>query len=831
MLALPSVPLSAFDRHPDAVLALRAVRGPSGAPIDFVVTYANESALAAFGRTASLGTGVHAALGAESALFRGCTVALEAPASGPDDAPASDADPSPELVALAIDTDTVVTFHRNTPRRPRRESAHREAWLEAIVEGAPMGIAVFDRDLRFVRVNACLAKLHGLPADAHVGRTFGELLPATAQSVEHEYRVVLETGIPTVGRNVEVHAFGQAWHFDVSIYPVVVRGVVEGVVGIVQDITSRKRDEAARDLLARASRVLAAPLDVRDTAAAIAALFVPTYADWSAVFVRDDDREDAEVTEIHVEAHAPSLHARELRALFAGAPSDVRERCFGSDATGSREPRLVPLDTPGEPPRFRGDAPGESAHAGGGDAEVAFRAQLRALGTRSMVVVPMVHHGRHVGTIALGHGPSGRVFLDAEQPIFAEVAGRAAAAIENARLFALAKAERKRADDANRAKDDFLAVVSHELRTPLNAVLGWAHLLLGESLDAAHARKALQTIERNAKAQAQLIEDLLDYSRIISGKLRLDVEPCDLSRVVDAAIEVIAPAAEAKRIRVNTSLEATVGAVVGDPHRLQQAVWNLLTNAVKFTPPNGSVHVRVLRDDRHVVVEVEDTGVGIAEEFLPQVFERFQQADMGSRRKHGGLGLGLAIARHVVELHGGSIEAESAGLGQGATFRVRIPIADQVRRPEATAVRASSPPQSLAESAAGTRVRGLAILVVDDEPDARELLASLLTACGAVVTRAASAKEARARLEESRFDILVSDIGMPDEDGYDLIERVRALPEESGGRIPAVALTAFARAADRAKALLAGYDAHVTKPVDATELLAVLANVRQRLAR
>jgi PAS domain S-box-containing protein len=379
--------------------------------------------------------------------------------------------------------------------------------------------------------------------------------------------------------------------------------------------------------------------------------------------------------------------------------------------------------------------------------------------------------------------------------------------------------------EANRLKDEFLATVSHELRTPLTAILGWAHLLRSRQLDEQSATSALETIERNARAQSQLIDDLLDVSRIITGKLRLDVRQIDPASFIESAIEALRPAAEAKNVRIQKVMDTGVVSVAGDPSRLQQVVWNLLSNAIKFTPKGGRVHIRLERINSHIEIAVSDTGAGIKSEFLPHVFERFRQADQKTTRHHGGLGLGLAIVRHLVELHGGTVQAESPGEGQGATFVVNLPIVpvyqkDNLAERVHPAARDTLPSYECPE-----RLEGLKVLVVDDEVDTRELFRVGISQCGAEVATAGSAQEALEAIEAERPDLLISDIGMPGEDGYELIRKVRALPAGRGGKIPAIALTAYARTEDRLRALRAGYQMHVSKPVELSELVAVMASL------
>jgi signal transduction histidine kinase/ActR/RegA family two-component response regulator len=388
------------------------------------------------------------------------------------------------------------------------------------------------------------------------------------------------------------------------------------------------------------------------------------------------------------------------------------------------------------------------------------------------------------------------------------------------------KHARDEADAGNRAKDEFLAVVSHELRTPLTPILTWTRLLASGTLDAAASTRAVQSIERSARSQAQLIDDLLDVSRIVAGKVRLDLQQIALGPVVEAAVESTRPTAEAKGVRLQTLIDSGAAMVAGDPERLQQVFWNLLSNAIKFTPRGGRVEVQVRRVNSHVEVSVSDTGQGIAPAFLGQVFERFRQADSSSRRAHGGLGLGLAIVRQLVELHGGTVRADSRGEGQGATFTVELPLSllrerGDVARVHPTA-RTGPVPFTPSRSLAGTRV-----LVVDDEPDTLETLRTVLTLSGADVRTASSVAGAMTAIGEWTPDLVVSDIGMPGEDGFTLIRRLRALPAERGGSVPALALTAYARVEDRLKVLDAGFQMHVPKPIEPAELVAVVGSLAE----
>jgi len=406
-----------------------------------------------------------------------------------------------------------------------------------------------------------------------------------------------------------------------------------------------------------------------------------------------------------------------------------------------------------------------------------------------------------------------------------DITARKQAEAEREELLIRERAAREMAEAATRSKDEFLAVVSHELRSPLNAILGYAALLRYGGLDAREVKQAAEVIERSGKAQANLIDDLLDTARIISGKLRLAVGPVDLVSVIAEAVQTINPAAEAKGISLEANLPPRIGQITGDPVRLQQVVWNLLSNAVKFTPQGGRVEVRLERVDPHIRFTVSDTGKGISPDFMPYVFDRFHQSDASSARRHGGLGLGLALVKYLVELHGGTIEAESAGDGLGATFKVTLP------------VRAVATPIGEAEGApiavkSSGELEGVRALVVDDEDDARELLKSALQHYGADVTAVSSAAEAytliTATSPRELPEVMVTDIGMPDEDGYSLIRRVREWERTRSAYIPAVALTAYGRVEDRMRALKAGFQMHVAKPVDPDELVIVITSLVRR---
>jgi len=402
---------------------------------------------------------------------------------------------------------------------------------------------------------------------------------------------------------------------------------------------------------------------------------------------------------------------------------------------------------------------------------------------------------------------------------------------ERERLLESERAARAESDRASHLKDEFLATLSHELRTPLNAILGWAQLLRARPSDAQQIADGLETIERNARVQTQIVDDLLEMSRIISGKLRLDVQQVDLAAVIESSLRTVRPAADAKSIRLQPVLDPRAGPISGDPARIQQILWNLLSNAIKFTPKDGRVQVVLARVNSHVELVVSDTGMGIRPEFLPYLFDRFRQGDASTTRQHRGIGLGLSIVKNLVEMHGGTVTASSAGADKGSTFVVKLPL---------TIVLSESPREEgrlhpAAAEAFGARANdtprltGLRLLVVDDEPDARDLLKRILGDYEADVEVASSAREALASIAKQSPDVLISDIGMPEVDGYELVRTVRRLPADRGGLTPALALTAFARSEDRQRALLAGYQAHLAKPVQASELVTLVASLAGRL--
>jgi PAS domain S-box-containing protein len=552
--------------------------------------------------------------------------------------------------------------------------------------------------------------------------------------------------------------------------------------------------EARNRFLAESTEALASSLDYTATLERVARLAVPMVAESAAVYRLEAD---GVIRLIALAAKEPAWEemGRELDGLL---PLRIEQQ----DRT---LPRVIRTGRAEMLPDLTDSLP--EAWSPTSRAEVL----LQQLAIRSYMVVPLVVRGSVIGAIALTSSASGRRFESDDLALAGELARRAGLAVENAQLY-------RDAQDASRLKDEFLATVSHELRTPLTAILGWLHLL--RTGRPAQVARAIDTIERNALAQARIVDDVLDVSRIITGKLRLDIEPVNLADVLRSAVDTVRPAAEAKEIALITTLHPSAAETAGDSARLQQIAWNLLSNAIKFTPHGGRIEVRLEREGSDARVRVSDTGQGIRPDFLPHVFERFRQGDSSSTRTHGGLGLGLAIVRHLVELHGGRVTAESEGEGRGAAFTITLPL---IR----AASSASDPPDaSSAPSAEATsRLRGVRVLVVDDDADALDFTSALLEQHGAEVTTSPSARAARDVLEHTTPDVLVSDIGMPGEDGFALIGEVRAMGAVRGFWIPAIALTAYAQAEDRNQALSAGYQVHMAKPVDPAALVASVAEL------
>jgi PAS domain S-box-containing protein len=693
--------------------------------------------------------------------------------------------------------------------RSHRETLDRtEERFRALVEGVKdYAIFMLDTKGSVTSWSSGAERIKGYRADEIIGRHFSCFYPddVPREQIDEELRTALREG-QFENEGWRLRKDGSRFYANVLKTPL--RGGTGKLLGfstVTRDITERKRDEASLRFLAEASAALASSHDYRTTLASVARLAVPELADWCVVDMVEAEGECRRLAVVHQDPAKVEL-GWELARRFPLEP----EGLFGPEVLRSGRSELV------------ADVPDSLLRAVAHDAE--HLEILRGLGFQSCICVPLRLRGRTLGAITLASAESGRRYGPADLAFAEDLARRAALAIENARLYGEAQV-------SNRAKDEFLTTLSHELRTPLTSMLGWAQLLRTGQLDGATAERALEMIESSAKLQAQLIEDLLDVSRIISGKLRLEARPVELGPIIEAAVDAVRPAAEAKEIRLHAALGRALGQVSGDTERLQQIIWNLLSNAIKFTPQGGRVAVRLARVGAAARIRVTDTGRGISPEFLPYVFDRFRQADVSTTRTHSGLGLGLSIVRHLVELQGGTVRAESPGEGRGATFTVEFPLrpARAVRGRAGGALGRSGARETGQRHPDGfTALEGLRLLVVDDEADARELLTVALERSGAEVTAVGSASEALREIERVRPDVLLSDIAMPGEDGYAFIRRVRAREAELGGRIPAAALTAYTREEDRRRALQAGFQMHVAKPVEPAELTAVVANLAGR---
>lgn len=725
-------------------------------------------------------------------------------------------------------TDSIEDKVTEEPLTNLRSPSLARFWLAAIIESADDAIVSKTLDGVITSWNAGAQRIFGYTAEEVLGKHIGILIPEDHIDEEPTILARLKAGkriehYETVRRRKD----GSLVEISLTVSPVRdASGKIIGASKIARDISERKRAEEALaeqaeviDTVNRLGMTLAGELELDKVVEAVTEAATDiTEARFGAFFYN--------VANEQGESYLLSAIVGVSRETFAHLPMPRVTDIFAPTFKGQG---IVLIDDVKKDPRYGKNSPYYGMPEG-------------HVPVTSYLAVPVISRSGEVhGGLFFGHPDAGK-FSDRVARIVEGLAGQAAIAMDNARLFeavqrartdAEAAADRnqrlyRQAEESSRLKEEFLATISHELRTPLNAILGWTRMLrngLGET----DARRALETIERNARAQAQLIDDLLDVSRIITGKLRMDVQASDPNAFIEAAIEAVRPAAEARGIRVQKIMDTGVVTVQGDPVRLQQIVWNLLSNAIKFTPRDGRVQVRMERVDSNIEIVVTDTGQGISPEFLPHVFDRFRQADQRTTRQHGGLGLGLAIVRHLVELHGGTVMAASLGENQGSTFTVRLPVTPIYQQKGGERVHPAArnllPPTDCPD-----RLDGLTVLVVDDEPDTRELLKSGLGQCGAEVIVAGSAREAFEALKVRVPDVLISDIGMAGEDGYDLIRRLRGMAPEAGGKLPAVALTAYARVEDRMQALRAGYQMHVPKPVELTELVTVIASLVQRVS-
>ena len=696
--------------------------------------------------------------------------------------------------------------------------------LQLALDAGELGDWSWDPATDLVTFSARLGEIFGLPHSPITWAKMRESLHEEDQdrarvAVEHslasrtDYRIEYRVHRPD-GDTVWVAARGRGTYAP--------DGAITGMVGVVADVTDRKlaettqRDEARTlEMMNRIAVTLSSTLDLQVVLQTVTdAATRVSGAQFGAFFYNARDAEGG-VYLLYTLSGAP----REAFAKF-GHPRATP--IFAPTFAGEG---IIRLDDVRADPRYGNWEPHHGMPPG-------------HLPVRSYLAIPVrSRDGEVLGGLFFGH-PEVGVFTARAERLVTGIAAQAASAIDNARLYETAnraaEAERQaraQAELIGKQKDEFLANLSHELRTPLNAILGWAQVLRRQSAaENKQLRDGLEVIERNTRLQAQLIEDLLDMSRITSGKMQLDVQTIMPTTFIQAALDTVQPAAEAKGIRVIQILDHSAGPMSGDPNRLQQVMWNLLSNAIKFTPKDGKVRVVLERVNSHLEISVSDSGIGIKPELLPQVFDRFQQGDASITRRHGGLGLGLAIVKHLVELHGGTVQVQSAGDGLGATFTLLFPLA--VVRPaaqdfERVHPRAAPPPVT---NFAMPDLGGLRVLVVDDEPDARELIRHVLSECGAAVRVAGDAREALALIEAQLPDVIVSDIGMPEVDGFELLRRARLLMQSKyGRRAPAIALTAFARTEDRTRALHAGFLVHVAKPVEPTELAATVASVAGRM--
>jgi PAS domain S-box-containing protein len=719
-----------------------------------------------------------------------------------------------ERAALELQA-SEATIRKTLAEREQAEQAliESEESYRELVENANDIVYTLDLEGQIISINKAAETLTGYFQDELIGHKISEILTPESMAVAQR---MLERKIAGSERgNYELDVVckdGQTLTLEVNS-KLIGKDEHVAIQGIARDISSRRRaEEALREADQRAlseyERLLERIAGLSQT--------LGTARDLTSIFrgLRDFTKVSVPCDGFFVSLYDP------IR--------DVRTACYGwGDDEELDVSGLPPMAvTPGGGPNSRAVKTGQviitddyqSATQGHPAVIVGPDNGLRP---QSSMAIPMAVMGRIIGTIEV-QSYQLAAYRHEHATAMTMAANLTAVAIENVGLLKRESDARESAEESNRLKDEFLATVSHELRTPLTAILGWARLLEGGDLDESGARQAINTIWRNAKSQAQIIDDILDVSRIITGNLNLDLHPLELVPVIEAAINVVRQTAEAKGIGIETDLDPTPLVVSGDANRLQQVFWNLLSNAVKFTGTGGRVVLKTRHVESGVEISVTDTGQGITRDFIPYVFDRFRQADSTTTRQHGGLGLGLAIARHLVEIHGGTITADSPGDGQGSTFTVRLPLMDSAAKEVTSGVRSGEfrQPQQL--------LSGLRVLVVDDDADTLQLMTTALTSRHATVTAVSSAGEAIRAIKASRPDVLVSDIAMPDEDGYGLIRKIRALEDQAGPQLPAVAITAYAKEEDRNRALSSGYQIYLAKPIELAELVSVVAKAAGR---
>lgn len=693
-------------------------------------------------------------------------------------------------------------------KQAERELQRREAELTDFFENAAIGLHWVGPDGTILRVNQAELDMLGYTRDEYVGRNIGEF--HVDQPVVEDILARLQAG--EVLQNYEARLRckdGGTKHVRIDSNVYREHGMFIHTRCFTQDITERKRTESRLALQYAVTQILSNSNHFVESAQKILKAACKGL-DWEVGALWKVDRE-RQLLRFVDSCHATAIETPEFDRLMQTSTFAKGQGLPGRIWASARPAWIENVVEDTNFPR---------AAAAARD------------GLHGAFGFPILTGSEVWGVIEF-FSPEIR---EADQELLMMAAGvggqigqfneRKRAEEASAELFHREREARAEAEKANRLKDEFLATLSHELRTPLNAVIGWSRMLSSSRLDPDGSKHALEVIERNAWAQKQIIEDILDVSRVITGKLQLNLNPVDLVTVVDAALDAVRPAIEAKEIKIETIIDASLRMISGDADRLQQVIWNLLSNAAKFTPTGGSVEISVNQTTAHVQIQVKDSGPGIDPTFLPHVFERFRQADGSTTRTHGGLGLGLAIVRHLVELHGGTITVGNRENSQGAIFTIQLPLPSGELRPETLARAASVFRESQSEV---PTLEGLRILVVDDETDALDLIGVELAQHGAMVKHVGNAADALTALEQSEFDLLISDIGMPNTDGYDLIRQIRQQEEGKNRKIPAVALTAYARVQDRMQAIMAGFSTHIAKPVEVNELVTVVASLAGRL--
>ena len=700
-------------------------------------------------------------------------------------------------MANAFDAMADAIAQKDTELRQHAESLERRvdartAELRGLLSAIPDLMFRVDSQGRLVDYAAAKAENLALSPDHFLGRHLTEVMPpdVTRPALQALEQALAGHAVPAFDYTLQVGPESRQYEARTSA------SGADSVVFLIRDVTERRLLEERTNFLARAGTALTSSLDFGSIVDTLAQLPVPFLADVCVV----DLLEHGALRLASVAARTP-----EIQALVHAVRAEFPVRPHG-DHPVARALRGGPSLFETVPPSLLRGLARSADHA----------RLMKQIEPVSLIVLPLVARGQTIGAMSLVTTISGRHYSEADLTVARELSHRAAAALDNARLY-------RDLEESSRMKDEFLGIVSHELRTPLNAVLGWAQVLRRSPHDDEQVRRAVEAIERNARAQAQLVEDLLDTSRVISGKIRLELTRTDVASLVNNAVESFAPIAKARGIDLAASTGGSAGDVLADAARLEQVVGNLLSNAVKFTPAGGSVRVSLVKAGPMVEIRVADSGAGITADFLPFVFDRFRQADSTTTRAHGGLGLGLAIAQHLAELHGGTIRAESGGENKGATFVVQMPLLPRNAMVSSQRDDLTLPTERL--------LSGLRVLVVDDSTDALEMLALLITGAGAQVATAESVEAAERSLDEQRPDLLIADIAMPRTDGHVLVRRIRERERETGEpRLYAIALSAYAREEDRRRSMSAGFDLHLTKPIDPGAVIEVLRGFASRRA-